>query len=435
VKLSNRLLLLIVVAAPAAMFAPEALARQFIASIAALALLAVALEAPPGLLRHLARIGLPWTVAFACAAVYLAAQLLPMPIAAPAHPVWSGVAAALDPPPPGHVTIDLGATLLSLETLLACFAVALTAAATAIERARAERALFWVAGASTAAAAALAAGEYVVPSHGESILAGIPLAPFAAASGLGLIVNLALIFHVAENAGAPAERRTPRRRSLQLATLGLCAAVCFGAVATRAPPFVAAAIGVGVVGFLVVAVIRRLGLSFWPAALTTTAAAALVAIAIARGFSATTGDLLWRFAASADAADLAACQRALADVGWFGGGAGVSAELLSIYRDFGAPSSIYAPTTAADWTFGLGKPAVAVVSLWAIGASIVLFWSALARGRDWIYAAAAAASILTLEAEAFTDLSLASPVVGALAAVVLGLGVGQSVSRSASNPG
>lgn len=132
---------------------------------------------------------------------------------------------------------------------------------------------------------------------------------------------------------------------------------------------------------------------------------------------------------------LAACQRALADLGWFGGGAGVSAELLSIYRDFGALSSIYAPTTAADWTFGLGKPAVAVVSLWAIGASIVFFWSALARGRDWIYAAAAAASILTLAAEAFTDLSLATPVVGALAAVVLGLGVGQSVSRSASNPG
>ena len=59
-------------------------------------------------------------------------------------------------------------------------------------------------------------------------------------------------------------------------SLGLGAAVCFGAVATRAPLFVAAAIGVGVVGFLVVAIIRRLGLSFWPAALTTTAAAALV---------------------------------------------------------------------------------------------------------------------------------------------------------------
>jgi hypothetical protein len=434
VKLSNLLLLLIVAAAPVAMFAPEALARQLIATIAASALLAVAVEAPPGLLRHLARIQRPWIASFACAAAYLAAQLLPIPVAAPAHPVWSGVAAALTPPPFGHVTIDLGATLLSLETLLACFAVALTAAAVAIERARAERALFWVAGASTAAAVALAAGEYVVPSHGDALAAGLRWAPFAAASGLGLIVNLALIFHVAETEGAPAERRTPRRRALKLAILGISAAVCFGAVATRAPLFVGAAVGVGVVGFLVVAIIRRLGMSFWPAALTATAAAALVIIPIAHGFSATTGDLLWRFATSADASDFAACERALADVGWFGGGAGVSAELLSIYRDFGALSPIHAPTTAADWTFGLGKPAVAVVLLWAIGASIFLFWSAFARGRDWIYAAAAAAAILTLEAEAFTDLSLATPAVGALAAALLGLGVGQSVSRSASSP-
>jgi hypothetical protein len=435
VKLSNLLLLLIAAAAPAAMFASGELARQLVATIAALALLAVAFEAPPGLLRHLARVQRPWIASFACAAAYVAAQILPIPVAAPAHPVWSGVAAALDPPPPGHVTIDLGATLSSLETLLACFAVALTAAAVAIERTRAERALIWIAGVSTAAAVALLAGDHLVPWHGDSIAAALRWAPFAAASGLGLIVNLALIFHLAENDGAPAERPSPWRRRLRLAVPLLGAAVCFGAVAARAPLCVGAAAALGVVGFLVVAIIRRLSLSFWPAALTTTAAAALVVIPIAHGFAATAGGLLWRFATSADAADLAACERALADVGWFGGGAGASAELLSIYRDFGALSPVRAPTTAADWAFGLGKPACAVVSLWAIGASIALFWSALARGRDWVYAAAAAAAILTLEAEAFTDLSLTTSVVGALAAAVLGLGVGQSVSRSASSPG
>jgi len=435
VKLSNLLLLLIVAASPVAMFAPGALAQQIIATIAALALLAVAVEAPPGLLRHLARLQRPWVASFACAAIYLTAQLLPIPVGAPAHPVWSGVAAALDPPPPGHVAIDLGATLSSLETLLAYFAVALTAAAVAIERARAERALIWVAGASTAAALLSAAGEHLIPSHGDALAAALRWAPFAAASGLGLIVNLALIVHVAENNGALDEPPSPRRRWLQLTIPGLGTAVCFGAVAAKAPLFVDAAVGLGVVAFLVVAFIRRLGLSFWPAALTTIVAAALVIIPIAHGFAATTGDLLWRFASSADAADLAACERALADIGWFGGGAGASTELLSIYRDFGALSPIYAPTTAADWAFGLGKPAVAVIALWAFGASIFLLWSALARGRDWIYAAAAGAAILTLEAEAFTDLSLATLVVGALAAALLGLGVGQSVSRSASSPG
>jgi hypothetical protein len=434
VKRSNLLLLLLVAVAPVAMFAPGALARQLIAIIAALSLLAVALESPPGLLRHLARLQGPWIASFACAAAYLAAQLLPIPAAAPAHPVWSGVAAALTPPPFGHVTIDLGATLSSLEALLACFALAMTATAVAIERARAERALAWVAGAATAAAVVLAAGEYVVLSHREAMAAAPDWAAFAATSGLGLIVNLALIMHVSESEEEPTDRRPPWRRR-RLAALGLCAAVCFGAVATRASLNAGAAVGVGVVGFFVVAIIRRFGLSFWPAALAATIAAAAVAIPLAQGFSATTGDLLWRFATAADAADLAACGRALADVGWFGGGAGASTELLSIYRDFGAVSAVRAPTTAADWAFGLGRPAVAVVSLWAIGASVLLFWSALARGRDWIYAAAAGAAILTLEAEAFTDLSLTTPVVGALAAVVLGLGVGQSVGRSASSPG
>ena len=174
--------------------------------------------------------------------------------------------------------------LFVTSTLLAYFAVALTAAAVAIERARAERALIWVAGASTAAAVILAAGEYVVSSHGDALAAGLRWAPFAAASGLGLIVNFALIVQVAENEGAPAERRTPRRRLLRLTVLGLSAAVCFGALAARAPLFASVAVALGVVAFLVVAIIRRFGLSFWPAALTTTAAAALVVIPIANGF-------------------------------------------------------------------------------------------------------------------------------------------------------
>jgi len=40
---------------------------------------------------------------------------------------------------------------------------------------------------------------------------------------------------------------------------------------------------------------------------------------------------------------------------------------------------------------------------------------------------------LTVVAEAFTDSSLTAPSLGALAAMLLGLGVGQSVSRSASS--
>jgi hypothetical protein len=160
---------------------------------------------------------------------------------------------------------------------------------------------------------------------------------------------------------------------------------------------------------------------------------ALALVAIAHGLSATSGDLTQRFAAAADPVAIAAGDRALADLDGFGGGAGASAELLSIYGGFGAPSPIRAPTTAADWTIGLGRPAFAIAVVWAAGAAVFLFRSALVRGRDWIYAAAAAAAILTVVAEAFTDSSLTAPSLGALAAMLLGLGVGQSVSRSASS--
>ena len=433
-KVSYRLSLLAVALALPAVFVPTPLARQVLATIAALALLAVAIEAPPGLLRHLGRVLIPWLASFVVAAAFLAAQLAPTPLAPAAHPIWQGVAAALSPAPPGHTTIDVGATLVSLEAALAGFALATAAAAVAIDRLRAERLASGFAAIAGAAAVAGLAIAHAPAAWLGAAGAAPARAPLAAIAGLGLIVDLALIAHAVDFAATPGERPPPAALRARLALLGLGAVASLAALATTAPPATGVAVAFGVLALVAVTTIRRLALTFWPAALTAVAAVAIAAVTIAHGFAVTAGDLVWRFATSADPAAIAAGDRALADLGWLGAGAGTADQLLAAYREFGETLALRAPTVAAEWTIGLGRAGFAIVVVWALGAAAYLLGCGLARGRDWVYAAAAGAATLTLTAAIFTDAALTTPAVAALAAAALGLGVGQSVSRSVAGP-
>jgi hypothetical protein len=56
---------------------------------------------------------------------------------------------------------------------------------------------------------------------------------------------------------------------------------------------------------------------------------------------------------------------------------------------------------------------------------------AVRRGRDSFYATGAAGCAITLAAEAFADASLLGTAILILAATVLGLGLAQSVGRTA----
>jgi hypothetical protein len=126
---------------------------------------------------------------------------------------------------------------------------------------------------------------------------------------------------------------------------------------------------------------------------------------------------------------LAAVRRMLSDSRWTGSGAGSLPALWPIYRqlgDFGAGPS---PTTATSLLIASGAP----VFYTSVAASICLFVifcrGSLRRRRDSIYSAAAAACIAILFCQSFCDASLGTTSVGLIAAIIIGLGLAQSVGQ------
>ena len=69
-------------------------------------------------------------------------QVLPLGAIGLAHPIWKSASAALGRPLAGSISIDTGATLISLARYLSMAAIAFVASAVAVDRHRAEWILF-----------------------------------------------------------------------------------------------------------------------------------------------------------------------------------------------------------------------------------------------------------------------------------------------------
>jgi hypothetical protein len=107
--------------------------------------------------------------------------------------------------------------------------------------------------------------------------------------------------------------------------------------------------------------------------------------------------------------------------------------LLPVYRNIDEVNvPEFAPTTAAQVTIEMGRPALWIFVLLMIVATGSLVRGAASRGRDSFYAIAAAGCAITLTVEAFVDASLTGTAVVVLAMAVLGLGLAQSASRTMS---
>lgn len=355
-------------------------------------------------------------------AIWMVIQLLPMPVAALSHTIWTNSNEALDQTTWGHISADLGKTLESLAFYLANIALALAALLVARDHQRAAR-LFLVLGAVTflTVLALLADRTF----HLFALASEYPPEGLGAASALGLVLSLAM--------GALGFERpaTPPKKSARifLFAAGAGLVICTAGLAAAADTNIVIVAVFGAATFLSIQLARRLRLAIWTMGilLCTLVVAATMIVAWRFDILRSPSPLL-QFATAAPANSIALAQRLLADTGWLGAGAGTYIALLSIYRDFGSALT-QPPSTAAGLVVEFGLPMTLVTLGFGIWLIIRFYRSALRRGRDSFYAAAAASGAVILVGEAFCDASLLQAGIAAIGDVLIGIGLAQSVSR------
>jgi hypothetical protein len=421
------LLILLIQATPALVFADGITAYGVVALVVAVALGIVATSARSGEAGHMVNVVRPALLLLAIPAAWMLVQLLPMPFGALSHPVWASAAEALNTSIWGHISIDLGATLIGLIRYLTAVGLLVAAAAVTIDRTRAEWLLHWLT-ATTAFLAVMLIGHDVAglfPLAGPSATAALH-----AASALGTIIAAAATVRAAERYET---RRNTAKMTIAKFAWSLAAAVtalatCWLALIISAPIELTFAAGCGFATVVLVVIGRRVAPAPLAAgAVATVAIIAAIAIIAARP---NVGTPTLRFAAAASPSAKSIAERMIADN--FGGiGAGAYEALLPSYRDINdATVTERAPTTAAQVAIEMGRAAIWILALMMITTIGLLIRGAISRGRDSFYATAAAGGAITLTVEAFVDASLLGTAVVIVATTVLGLGLAQSASRT-----
>jgi hypothetical protein len=421
------LLLILIALTPVIWFTDGPAVFAAVAFILALCLALISYSVRERELEHLTKVlRLPLLFA-AVPAIWMLAQLAPLPFPALSHPVWMSTADALNTSVAGHISVDLGATLIAFLRYLTAVGIFLGAAALAVDRARADWLFIGLVGTTSVFAIILAIHSAHLFQVDTTLLAALH-----SATSLGTIVAGAAVMR-------SVERHQPRRSepkgsftrlSYSLAISSTAFAFCWVVLIVSAPGSIIFSAGLGTLITLFVILIRRLFLG----PLTGSAIGwAFVAMAVAMavtGSSVDQRDPTLRFAIGVPPASLPAAERMMLD-NRFGTGAATYEILLPIYRsssDGMAPDLV--PTTASAITIEMGRAALWIFAIFCLVLAWRLFIGALRRGRDSFYPSAAAGCVVALIAQSFLNASLLLTEVAVLAACVLGVGVSQSMSRS-----
>jgi hypothetical protein len=424
------ILLLLIVSALATLVADGPLAHGLVGVAAALALAIASFASRPLEGAHLVKSIRPMLPLMVLPALWMLIQILPMPIPALAHPIWASAREAFNGPLAGHMSIDLGDTVIALGRYLSVAAIVLIAAIVTVDRRRAEWLLSLLAGIATIAAVFLIIGRIPASSFLIANDGCGDHASFAALAAIGVTLTATATDRAIERYET---RRTAGQISLggfirTLAASLLAFAICALAVMYAAPAALGFATACGVATLAILVVIRRAGLGRWAAG-AMIIGAVLGAGIIAATHTETSTDPTLQFAANAAPAQLSVAERMIAD-NWDGSGAGTFAALLPMYADIDDPPSSAAPTLAAQVSIELGRPALFIATILAVAVVGILMRGALERGRDSFYAAGAAGCTITVLTEAFVDSSLLTTSVIVVAATILGLGFAQRLGRS-----
>ena len=415
---------------PAFLLFDSLIIQGLLTAFAAITIMIVALSIRPGEAEYFSKLIRRAALIAVIPPVWMLIQILPIPIDRLIHPIWLSARGALDQSVIGSISIDRGATLVAFVRYCCVAGVAFIAAAVTIDRLRAEFVLLWLAGLTTLAALLL-----IVIGLGQIDLFGMAISPdtsisITALAALGVILNTTAAIRTIER--YETRRTTPDASfSRFLSVLSICAValiICLSTIILFSPAQIIFATLSGLTMFLLITLIRRLGLRLWEnAVIVVVAMSVMVVVAIAHWQP---GDLTLQYAITPAPVN-ATAQSILSDTSWLGNGAGAFPSILPIYGGVdNVASGPYAPTTAATIVIEMGRPAFWAILVMAVLALILLFRGALQRGRDSFYSAAGASCIVLLIAEAFCDASALATPVAIITAVIFGLSLSQSESRT-----
>ena len=396
--------------------------QGLIAMQAAIGLAIVAIAAPPREGAHWLRLIWQPTLFALIPALWMIVQAIPLPVQAWNNFITKSAATALDSWIFGSVTIDTGATLLSLGRYLAGIATALLTAAVTIDRKRARLVLLCLIGVATILAA---------------INIGLKLFDLAASfpqiqvlcvvSGLGVILAAGgVLLNLQHMEESRAIRRTWRTARLLVVGCFIALGLCTAALIGNAPSELFGPV-CGLMVVVLLALVRRFGLRNWEIAFVTSGLV-IAALIVSLQFAGHSAKFSLRFAQGAGGS-FATTERMLSDAPMTGTGAGTFEALLWIYRGFGENVGFQAPTTAALIEIELGLPALLLILLLLALLIGMLCRGALARGRDVTYPAVGAGSTLALTIGLFQNASVLHSTIVILGAGIVGLGLAQMASR------
>jgi hypothetical protein len=418
----------LIVAAPALLVADGLSSYGPVAAIAASGLAIAARSIRPGEASHFAALISPVIWVLAIPAVWLVAQVLPLQQVGLSHPIWASAGTALGQSLNGSISVDPGATLISLLRFLSLAAILLLSAAVTIDRARAE----WVLLALTAATTLIAV-VFIVHQ-----VAGLAFPNDAKPAALdcalfGLIFAATSAVRIFERYETRHLKGSTSTRSLAL-KLGACLA-CFAvsgiAIGLGASGPILFTASYGCIAFAAVVINRRLGLGPWGYSGIIAAGLAIAIMLIVTRPESRFHDFTLAFAGGTPTSLISVTERILANRAWLGNGAGTFAALLPIYQDAqDVITDPNAPTSASALIIEFGRPALLVAMAIAIGSIAFFFRGALRRGRDSFYSTAAGSCALVFTLLLFVNAGGLSTAFLIIAAAAFGLGLAQIQSRT-----
>ena len=426
-------LVLPIVTTPAMLVFDGPITHGIIVVAAAALLTIVCLRIRQGELDFLLSVIRPIALVAVIPALWMLIQVLPLGAIGLAHPIWESASAALKKPLPGSISIDTGATLISLARYLSIAAIALVTSAVAVDRHRAEWILFTLTIAATLIGILILTeylGIFILFDDYQDGLARVAASDCAT---LGIILAVAAAFQALERGYLKAQDQNSLAVSYWLAFVAcLCAtAICFLAVLVSATGQTYFAAACGIATFAIAIAIRRLQFGPWGYSAIVAVVFVILFASIALRPTAQTTDITIAFASQNSKPLISVTQRVLAGTSWFGTGAGTFSAIVPIYRDFDElTTGPLAPTAAAAISVEMGRPFLWAALIAAAALLITLLRGAARRGRDLFYPIAGASCTVTVTLLAFGNAGVFSTPVLLIAAATIGIAIAQSKSRT-----